>query len=133
MNDYVLIAGIILLITVIGSILYFALINLEKYRYKKMLKKRKHTPQIKTYRQKKREYNKSGRQAYFGNSIDSMECHYSISIRYTSDLYIYIHQKTEVNIYVFNNNESNKRPIIIYTTIDILLYQIQLINVNFII
>ena len=61
MNDYVLIAGIILLITVIGSILYFGIINLEKYMYRKTLKKRKHTPQIKTYRQKKREYNKSGR------------------------------------------------------------------------
>lgn len=61
MNDYVLIAEIILLITVIGSIIYFGLINLEKYQYRKTLKKRKHTPQIKTYRQKKREYNKSGR------------------------------------------------------------------------
>ena len=61
MNDYLVIAEIILLITVIGSIMYFGLINLEKYQYRKTLKKRKHTPQIKTYRQKKREYNKSGR------------------------------------------------------------------------
>ncbi len=61
MNDYLVIAEIILLITVIGSILYFALINLEKYQYRKTLKKRKHTPQIKSYRQKKREYNKSHR------------------------------------------------------------------------
>ena len=61
LNEWLFIAEIVLLITVIGSILYFALINLEKYQYRKTLKKRKHTPQAKTYRQKKREYNKSHR------------------------------------------------------------------------
>ena len=61
MNDYLVIAKIVLLISVIGSLIYFILISLEKYRYRKILKKRKHTPQIKTYRQQKREYNKSER------------------------------------------------------------------------
>jgi len=61
LNEWLFIAEIVLLITVIGSILYFALINLEKYMYRRTLKKRKHTPQIKSYRQKKREYNKSHR------------------------------------------------------------------------
>ena len=61
MNDWLIIVETVLLISVIGSILYFALINLEKYQYRKTLKRRKHTPQIKTYRQKKREYNKSNR------------------------------------------------------------------------
>ena len=61
MNDWLIIAEIVLLISVIGALIYFGLINLEKYQYRKMLKKRIHTSQIKTYRQKKREYNKSHR------------------------------------------------------------------------
>ena len=57
LNEWLFIAEIILVIGVIGSILYFALINLEKYQYKKTLKKRKHTPYT-TRRQKLKEYNK---------------------------------------------------------------------------
>jgi len=61
MNDWLIIAEIVLLISVVGALIYFGLINLEKYMYRRTLKKRKHTPQIKSYRQKKREYNKSHR------------------------------------------------------------------------
>ena len=60
MNDWLIIAETVLLISVIGSILYFALINLEKYQYRKTLKKRKHTPYT-TRRQKLKEYNKKYR------------------------------------------------------------------------
>ena len=60
MNDWLIIAEIVLLISVIGALIYFGLINLEKYQYRKMLKKRKHTPYT-TRRQKLKEYNKKYR------------------------------------------------------------------------
>ena len=60
LNEWLLIVEVVLLIGVFSAILYFIGINLEKYIYRKKVKKRKHTPHT-TRRQKLKEYNRRNR------------------------------------------------------------------------
>ena len=57
LNEWLFIIEVVTLIGVFCAILYFIGITLEKYMYKRTLKKRKHTPYT-TRRQKLKEYNK---------------------------------------------------------------------------
>ena len=60
LNEWLLIIKVVLLIGVFSAILYFIGINLEKYIYRKKVKKRKSTPYA-TRRQKLKEYNRRNR------------------------------------------------------------------------
>ena len=59
-NEWLLIIKVVLLIGVFSAIFYFIGINLEKYIYRKKIKKRKSTPYA-TRRQKLKEYNRRNR------------------------------------------------------------------------
>ena len=60
LNEWLLIVKVVLLIGVFCAILYFIGITLEKYIYRKKVKKRKSTPYA-TRRQKLKEYNRRNR------------------------------------------------------------------------